>query len=508
MDRARIQIGRLSRFGLLEMSRQRLRPSLGESSHLVCPRCTGIGSIRSVESMALAILRLIGEEARKEKTAQVVAQVPVEVATYLINEKREWLRTLEDKGGVELLIVPNQYIQTPEYSIKRVRSDEIELPENKLLSYKMPAPPVVTDPSGTKPEKPQLEPAAVVPTSPSTAAPVIVHVPAPAAAVNVVAAPTGLNFWQRLKYLFTGTPSASAAAATPPAREEGRRPQRDRHRDRDRDGRHHRRDGERDRSRDRGAHGRRDKEGGRDAGRDRHRDGERHRDKDGSREAGRHRDGQRDSGPRDAAAQAPRDAQREQNREPNRERDAQREAERQAQRERQRERQREQAAQAAAAGANAAAAPAGAAPEGEPAAEPNGNGAAGEGAGRDGRGRRRRRGRRGGGRNREGGQPAFAGEPREDFNGAREASPEERAFHHSQNYADRPEGRADAGGQDEGPRAAPAERSEPHAEPPREQRSEGTQAPLDLPPPPAAKPFVVWSSTPAAPAAPGEHRDE
>src|SRR5689334_8621741 len=192
MDRARIQIGRLSRFGLLEMSRQRLRPSLGESSHLVCPRCTGIGSIRSVESMALAILRLIGEEARKEKTAQVVAQVPVEVATYLINEKREWLRTLEDKGGVELLIVPNQYIQTPEYSIKRVRSDEADLPENKVLSYKMPAPPVVKDPSGTKEHKPQLEPAAVVPTAPTTAAPVVVHVPAPAAAANVVVAPTGL----------------------------------------------------------------------------------------------------------------------------------------------------------------------------------------------------------------------------------------------------------------------------------------------------------------------------
>src|ERR1043165_6332667 len=182
MDRARIQIGRLSRFGLLEMSRQRLRPSLSDSSHLVCPRCTGIGSIRSVESMALAILRLIGEEARKEKTAQVVAQVPVEVATYLINEKREWLRTLEDKGGVELLVVPNQYIQTPEYSIKRVRSDEIDLPENKVLSYKMPAAPVVADPSSTKPEKPQLEPAAVVPTAPATPAPVIVHVPAPAAA--------------------------------------------------------------------------------------------------------------------------------------------------------------------------------------------------------------------------------------------------------------------------------------------------------------------------------------
>ena len=155
MDRARIQIGRLSRFGLLEMSRQRLRPSLGDSSHLVCPRCTGIGSIRSVESMTLAILRLIGEEARKDKTAQIVAQVPVEVATYLMNEKREWMRTLEDKSSVDLMIVPNPHIQTPEYSIKRVRTDEIDLPENKVLSYKMPERPQVADPTGTRDVKPR-----------------------------------------------------------------------------------------------------------------------------------------------------------------------------------------------------------------------------------------------------------------------------------------------------------------------------------------------------------------
>ena len=97
MDRARIQIGRLSRFGLLEMSRQRLRPSLGESSHLVCPRCNGIGSIRSIESLALSILRLIGEDSRKDRTARIIVQVPVDVATYLINEKRDALRALEDK---------------------------------------------------------------------------------------------------------------------------------------------------------------------------------------------------------------------------------------------------------------------------------------------------------------------------------------------------------------------------------------------------------------------------
>jgi ribonuclease E len=458
--------------------------------------------------MALAILRLIGEEARKEKTAQVVAQVPVEVATYLINEKREWLRTLEDKGGVELLVVPNQYIQTPEYSIKRVRSDEIDLPENKVLSYKMPAAPVVADPSSTKPEKPQLEPAAVVPTAPATAAPVVVHVPAPAAAANVVVAPTGLSFMQRLVYLFTGKPPEGAIAAAP-AREEGRRPHRDRDRERgrDRDGRHHRRDGERDRSRDRNAHGRRDKEGSRDGGRDRH--GERHRDKDGHREGGRHRDGHREAGPRDAAAQPPREGQREpnrdQNREPNRERDQQRDAERQAQRERQRERQREQQAAASAAAANAPAAPAGVIPEGEPAADATGNGPGADGGNREGRGRRRRRGRRGGGRNREGGQPQFGAESAEDFAGAREASAEERAFHDSQHNGHRGEPRGDEGQREEGPRESAPDRPE-RPEPPREQRSEGSQAPLDLPPPPPAKPFVVWSSSPGSP--PDVPRDE
>src|ERR1700727_2781928 len=152
MDRARIQIGRLSRFGLLEMSRQRLRPSLGESSHIVCPRCVGIGSIRSIESMALSILRLIGEELRKDRTVRVVAQVPVDVATYLINEKREWLRTLEDKSDARLIIVPNANMQTPEYTINRLRDDEAELPENKQLSYLMPTAPVVAEP-GTANDK-------------------------------------------------------------------------------------------------------------------------------------------------------------------------------------------------------------------------------------------------------------------------------------------------------------------------------------------------------------------
>src|SRR6202167_5956683 len=178
MDRARIQIGRLSRFGLLEMSRQRLRPSLGETSHLVCPRCVGIGSIRSIESMALSILRLVGEELRKDRTVRVVAQVPVDVATYLINEKREWMRALEDKSDVELIIVPNLHMQTPEYTIRRVRDDEMELPENKQLSYLMPVAAEVADPPLVK-KRPQSEAAAVSTLLPTTAAPIPTPAPVP-----------------------------------------------------------------------------------------------------------------------------------------------------------------------------------------------------------------------------------------------------------------------------------------------------------------------------------------
>jgi ribonuclease E len=134
-DRARVQIGKITRFGLLEMSRQRLRPSLGESSYLVCPRCSGIGNIRSVESLALAILRIIGEEARKERTAKVVAQLPVEVATYLLNEKRDWVRSVESRHNTQVIMVANPALETPHYQVRRVRDDQVELPQNMGLSY-------------------------------------------------------------------------------------------------------------------------------------------------------------------------------------------------------------------------------------------------------------------------------------------------------------------------------------------------------------------------------------
>jgi ribonuclease E len=134
-DRARVQIGKISRFGLLEMSRQRLRPSLGESNYLTCPRCSGIGNIRSVESLALAILRIIGEEARKERTAKVIAQLPVEVATYLLNEKRDWVQNLEARSETQVILIANSALETPHYRIRRVRDDQVELPENTGTSY-------------------------------------------------------------------------------------------------------------------------------------------------------------------------------------------------------------------------------------------------------------------------------------------------------------------------------------------------------------------------------------
>ena len=126
LDRARIQIGRISRFGLLEMSRQRLRPSLGESSQIVCPRCTGHGTVRTSESLALAILRLLEEEAMKEKTGKVIAKVPVDVGTFLLNEKRISLQEIEERHKVDLIIVPQAIFETPNFTVQRIRTDDKE----------------------------------------------------------------------------------------------------------------------------------------------------------------------------------------------------------------------------------------------------------------------------------------------------------------------------------------------------------------------------------------------
>jgi ribonuclease E len=124
-DRARVQLGRISRFGLLEMSRQRLRPSLGDSAHHVCPRCSGHGSIRGTESLALSILRIFEEESIKDNTGQIEAQLPVPVATYLLNEKRKSIQAIENRHGVSLLIIPNPNLDTPHYQVNRRRPEEV-----------------------------------------------------------------------------------------------------------------------------------------------------------------------------------------------------------------------------------------------------------------------------------------------------------------------------------------------------------------------------------------------
>ncbi|MGO9425364.1 MAG: Rne/Rng family ribonuclease, partial [Steroidobacteraceae bacterium] len=296
MDRARIQLGRLSRFGLLELSRQRLRPALSETTHINCPRCNGMGTIRGVESMSLALLRLIGEEARKERTGRVIAQVPVDVATYLINEKRDWLNQIELRDKVSLVIVPNPHLQTPAYSLRRIRDDEKELPENTTVSYQIADQPTLDDSNiGNRDKKPQGEAPVVPSILPTTASPIL-PVPVPEAAAAVAPAPAApqagalVRFW---RWLFgTRSTGTTAAAATTEHAHRERPAHRDARHDRYRSG------GDRDRSRDRNRDVRRD------AARDVRRDG---------RPRGEHRGGERsDAGPRrsDGGPQAERGAAR------------------------------------------------------------------------------------------------------------------------------------------------------------------------------------------------------
>ncbi|HEZ0817826.1 TPA: Rne/Rng family ribonuclease [Neisseria meningitidis] len=138
-DRARVQMGKLSRFGLLELSRQRLKPALGESSHVACPRCAGTGVIRGIESTALHVLRIIQEEAMKDNTGEVHAQVPVDVATFLLNEKRAELFAMEERLDVNVVLIPNIHLENPHYEINRIRTDDVE--EDGEPSYKRVAEP-------------------------------------------------------------------------------------------------------------------------------------------------------------------------------------------------------------------------------------------------------------------------------------------------------------------------------------------------------------------------------
>ncbi len=137
-DRARVQIGRISRFGLLEMSRQRLRPSLGESSQIVCPRCSGQGTIRDIESLSLAVLRLLEEESLKDSTGKILARIPVECATYLLNEKRDKIDGIEQRRKVHVVVIPDPGLETPHYLIERVKDNDTHRHEsNYKKSYEL-----------------------------------------------------------------------------------------------------------------------------------------------------------------------------------------------------------------------------------------------------------------------------------------------------------------------------------------------------------------------------------
>lgn len=172
-DRARVQMGKISRFGLLELSRQRLQPSLGETSHIGCPRCNGTGHIRGTESSALHILRILQEEAMKDSTIAVHAQVPVDVATFLLNEKRAEIHEIELRFRTSIMLIPNTHMETPNYSVVRLRSDEMGSAETP--SYRMVEMPAETAAEKTlsAEDKPQRQIAAVRGITPGQPAPMV-----------------------------------------------------------------------------------------------------------------------------------------------------------------------------------------------------------------------------------------------------------------------------------------------------------------------------------------------
>lgn len=254
-DRARVQFSSISKFGLLELSRQRLRPALSEGSHITCPRCNGTGHIRDTESSALQILRMVQEESMKENTAAVHVQVPVEVTSFLLNEKRTEITKIELKQRVTVLLVPNKHLETPNYKLERLRHDDPRL-ENLQASYTM-----IEEPDEevgiTRREKAKAKQEPIIkgvlpdqPAPPAPApAPVKAEAPAPAPAPVLppppppVAAPAaGTGFFSWVKKVFSGTPAPAPApvavqpvaapveapAATPekPEKREGRRGER------------------------------------------------------------------------------------------------------------------------------------------------------------------------------------------------------------------------------------------------------------------------------------------
>ena len=214
-DRARVQFSTISKFGLLEMSRQRLRPALSEGSHITCPRCNGTGHIRDTESSALQILRIIQEESMKDNTSAVHVQVPVEVTSFLLNEKRTEITKIELKQRVTVLLVPNKHLETPNYKLERLRHDDPRL-ENIQASYSMIEEPDeevgITRREKSKPKQEpvikgvlpdQPAPVAAPKNEPALEGPVVKPAPAP-----VVTAPaSGGGFFGWLKRLFASSPA-------------------------------------------------------------------------------------------------------------------------------------------------------------------------------------------------------------------------------------------------------------------------------------------------------------
>jgi ribonuclease E len=226
-DRARVQMGKISRFGLMELSRQRLRPALSEGSHVTCPRCNGTGHIRDTESSALQVLRIIQEEAMKENTAAIHCQVPVEVTAFLLNEKRAEINKIESRFKVNVVLIPNKHLDTPHYKLERLRHDDARLDEPRA-SWKMAEEAARELESETgyskraEEVKPKQEAAVkgITPEKPAPSAPVRAATPAP---VAVTPASGGFIGW--LKNLF-GMQPAAPAPVVPAAPEKQARPQR------------------------------------------------------------------------------------------------------------------------------------------------------------------------------------------------------------------------------------------------------------------------------------------
>ena len=219
VDRARVQVGRISRFGLLEMSRQRLRPSLGESSSLVCPRCEGTGRIRSVPSSALNILRYIQEEAMKENTAAVHVHLPLETATFLLNEKRYELSNIETRIGTPIYIIPTAELVTPHYRIRRLRSEEFE-ESMDTPSYELEMTEDEPGDAGYPTTPPPVEKAVVSDFTPATAAPMPSPRPVEESGfMGIIKKMLGLGAEVK-------KPATTAAPARPPRPARGERPPR------------------------------------------------------------------------------------------------------------------------------------------------------------------------------------------------------------------------------------------------------------------------------------------